>query len=77
MNGIGVYPGSFNPWHEGHEDVLNKALKVFDKVIILIGYNPDKGEDARDMHRMSDLGPARTRIWRSNPGSTLHRPTGR
>ncbi len=31
-----IYPGSFNPWHEGHRDILDKALLVFDKVIIAI-----------------------------------------
>jgi len=39
---IGLYPGSFNPWHEGHTDILGKALGVFDKVIVAIGYNPEK-----------------------------------
>lgn len=39
---IAIYPGSFNPWHEGHSDVLSKALKTFDQVIIAIGKNPDK-----------------------------------
>lgn len=39
---IAVYPGSFNPWHEGHYDILKKALKVFDRVIIAVGENPDK-----------------------------------
>ena len=32
---IGLYAGSFNPWHKGHEDILNKALKIFDKIIVL------------------------------------------
>lgn len=32
---IGVYPGSFNPFHVGHFDVLQKASKLFDKIIIL------------------------------------------
>lgn len=32
---IGFYPGSFNPWHQGHEDVLKKAFQIFDKVVIL------------------------------------------
>jgi len=40
----GLYPGSFNPWHEGHTDILNKALKVFDFVTVLHCYNPDKIE---------------------------------
>ena len=42
MDNIAIYPGSFNPWHKGHEDVLKKALKVFDKVIVLQGHNISK-----------------------------------
>lgn len=34
-----VYPGSFNPFHKGHLDVLLQALKVFDKVTIMVPYN--------------------------------------
>ena len=45
---IGIYPGSFNPWHEGHTDVLLKALKVFDKVVVAIGQNPDKQQKTFD-----------------------------
>jgi len=30
-----IYPGSFNPWHEGHQDVYDKASKLFDEIIIL------------------------------------------
>jgi len=37
-----IYPGSFNPWHKGHADILNKALKVFDEIIVARGYNPEK-----------------------------------
>ncbi len=40
-----IYPGSFNPWHEGHEDIMKKALQVFDQVIIGVGVNPDKGKE--------------------------------
>lgn len=43
MSKIAIYPGTFNPWHEGHEDILDKALQIFSKVIIAKGYNPDKG----------------------------------
>ena len=39
---VGIYPGSFNPWHAGHQDILEKALKVFDKVIVAHGDNPGK-----------------------------------
>jgi len=39
-----LYPGSFNPWHRGHTDILNKALQVFDKVIICQMINSSKAE---------------------------------
>lgn len=39
---IGVYAGSFNPFHKGHLNILEKAEKIFDKVIIAQGINPQK-----------------------------------
>lgn len=39
---IGLFPGSFNPFHKGHYNVLRKAEKLFDKVIIAFGRNPQK-----------------------------------
>ena len=39
---IAIYPGSFDPITNGHLDVLNRATKIFDKVIILIAINPNK-----------------------------------
>lgn len=39
---IAVFAGSFNPFHKGHYNVLQKAEKIFDKVIIAFGKNPEK-----------------------------------
>ena len=39
---VGLYPGSFSPFHIGHKNILEKAEKIFDKVIIVKGYNPEK-----------------------------------
>ena len=39
---IAVFAGSFNPFHKGHFNVLQKAERLFDKVIIAFGRNPDK-----------------------------------
>lgn len=43
---IGIYPGTFSPFHIGHLSILEKAEHIFDKVIIALGINPDK--DARE-----------------------------
>ena len=42
MYKVAIYPGSFNPFHEGHRDVVAKTLRVFDMVIIAQGVNPEK-----------------------------------
>jgi pantetheine-phosphate adenylyltransferase len=39
---IGVYAGSFDPFHLGHMDILLKAEKIFDKVVLVLASNPDK-----------------------------------
>lgn len=42
MERTAVYPGSFDPITNGHVDIIRRALRVFDKLIILIAYNPAK-----------------------------------
>ena len=37
-----IYPGSFDPITNGHLDILNRALEIFDKVIVLVAVNPNK-----------------------------------
>ena len=39
---LAIYTGSFNPFHIGHYNVMIEAEKMFDKVIIAKGFNPDK-----------------------------------
>ena len=39
---IGVFPGSFDPFTKGHEDVVYQALNLFDHVVIGIGVNESK-----------------------------------
>ncbi len=39
---IAVCPGSFDPVTYGHVDIVNRAAKLFDKVIVLVSFNPNK-----------------------------------
>lgn len=42
MSKVAIFPGSFDPFTLGHEDVVRRGLKVFDKVVIAIGHNTNK-----------------------------------
>ena len=37
-----VYPGSFDPFTNGHLDVVERALGIFDHLIVAVAANPDK-----------------------------------
>jgi pantetheine-phosphate adenylyltransferase len=40
-----VYPGTFNPITNGHVDLVRRALKLFDRVIVAIGTSPQKSPE--------------------------------
>ena len=42
MKTIAIYPGSFDPITNGHVDLIHRACKLFDKVIIAIAQNSNK-----------------------------------
>ena len=42
MPKVAIYPGSFDPVTNGHIDIIERGLKLFDKVIVTILYNPKK-----------------------------------
>lgn len=42
MSKIAVYPGSFDPITNGHLDIIERASKIFDKVIVGVLENPEK-----------------------------------
>jgi pantetheine-phosphate adenylyltransferase len=42
MNKTAIFPGSFDPITIGHIDIVNRALPLFDEIIIAIGVNTQK-----------------------------------
>ncbi len=42
MEKIAIYPGSFDPVTNGHIDIAERGLKIFDKIIVAILHNPVK-----------------------------------
>ena len=51
MKKTAIYPGSFDPFTNGHLDIVKKAALLFDRVYIVIGVNSEKKRtfDAREM----------------------------
>ncbi|MGL4950781.1 MAG: adenylyltransferase/cytidyltransferase family protein [Mycoplasma sp.] len=51
-----IFPGSFNPFHEGHIDVIRSALKDgFEKIYIVLAQNPDKCQNPYDTKIINSL----------------------
>lgn len=42
MKKIAIFPGSFDPFTKGHEDIVLRGLNLFDEIVIAIGYNSQK-----------------------------------
>lgn len=42
MSRTAIFPGSFDPFTVGHEDVVRRGLSLFENVIIAVGYNANK-----------------------------------
>jgi len=43
MMRIGLYPGTFDPIHNGHIDLIRRALKLVDRLVIGVAINTGKG----------------------------------
>ncbi len=44
MKRVALFPGSFDPFTKGHEDIVLRGLQLFDEIIISIGYNSTKSQ---------------------------------
>jgi pantetheine-phosphate adenylyltransferase len=41
---VALFPGSFDPFTKGHEDIVLRGLYLFDQIVIAIGYNTQKDQ---------------------------------
>ena len=51
---VALFPGSFDPFTRGHEDIVLRGLKLFDEIIIGIGYNSKKNSRYFDIDFMKE-----------------------
>ena len=41
-NKTAIYPGSFDPITNGHVDIIKRGIRIFDEIVVLVAYNPQK-----------------------------------
>jgi len=63
MEKIAVFPGSFDPVTLGHVSIINRAVKLFDKIIIGIGVNSEK----KSMYSLEQRKAWLREIFKSEP----------
>lgn len=49
---IALFPGSFDPFTKGHEDIVLRGLQLFDEIIISIGFNSQKNTRYFEINQM-------------------------
>ena len=50
-----LYPGSFDPFHNGHLDVVEQSVELFGSVVIAVMHNPQKPSGLIDLDRRVEL----------------------
>ncbi|MCI0751308.1 MAG: pantetheine-phosphate adenylyltransferase [Flammeovirgaceae bacterium] len=55
MKRVALFPGSFDPFTKGHEDIVLRGLNLFDEIIVAIGYNSKKSLRYFDIDKMVGL----------------------
>jgi len=54
MERIALFPGSFDPFTKGHEDIVLRGLDIFDSIVVAIGYNSNKSVRYFEINLMVD-----------------------
>jgi len=57
---VAIYPGSFDPVTNGHLDLIHRGAKLFDRLIVAIARNLDKGEPLFDLDERKEMLEAMT-----------------
>lgn len=52
---VAVYPGSFDPLHHGHLDIIRRCLPLFDEVVVAVLHNTAKSEPLLSVARRVEL----------------------
>jgi pantetheine-phosphate adenylyltransferase len=52
---VGLIPGSFDPFHNGHLEVVERAARIFDEIVVAAIRNPQKSEPLFDLEERREM----------------------
>jgi pantetheine-phosphate adenylyltransferase len=52
---VGLIPGSFDPFHNGHLEVVERASAIFDEIVVAAIRNPQKSEALFDLEERREM----------------------
>ena len=67
-----LFPGSFDPFTLGHDDIVRRALEMFDGIVIAVGYNEQKTGWMPVEERVAAI----RKLYADEPRITVERYTG-
>ncbi len=72
MKRTAVFPGSFDPMTRGHEDIVLRAIPIFDKIIVAVGNNSEK----KSMFNIEDRMAWASIVFKDHPSVEVQKFTG-
>ena len=72
-----LYPGSFDPFHNGHRELVETASYLFDEVVVGAIRNPQKGDGLFDLDEREEMIAESSQPPHEHPGRALLQARGR
>jgi pantetheine-phosphate adenylyltransferase len=69
---IAVFPGQFDPITNGHLDVIQRSVGLFDQLVVAVGVNPEK----RELFALDERVEMIRQLTRKMPGVSVEKYTG-
>lgn len=76
MKRVAMYPGSFDPITNGHVDIIDRGLKAFDEIVVVVATNPRKQESKSSLFSIDERVALIQDVFKDEPRIRVDISTG-